>query len=100
MKIKGKVNINLSELTGVAVSVSQAVDGQFVLTSAAFPTSGNAWAIVTQQTAVTQTVETETGQVQQQTTYKGGDVLLACNTAVTQGGTIGSIAFTAMHGIY
>lgn len=98
--VEGKIDVDLSEMTGVAVSVSGVTNDKFTLTSAAFPTDGKSWAIVTQQTEKSDTVEDETGQVSTQTVYKGGDVLLACNGDFTAGQTIGTIAFTAKHGIY
>lgn len=98
--VEGKIDVDLSEMTGVAVSVSGVTNDKFTLTSAAFPTDGKSWAIVTQQTEKSDTVEDETGQVSTQTVYKGGDVLLACNGDFTAGQTIGTITFTAKHGIY
>ena len=98
--VEGKIDVDLSEMTGVAVSVSQAANGKFTLTSEAFPTDGKSWAIVTKQTEKSETVEDETGEVSTQTIYKGGNVLLACNTDVTAGQTIGTITFTAKHEIY
>lgn len=98
--VEGKIDVDLSEMTGVAVSVSQAANGKFTLTSGAFPTDGKSWAIVTEQKEKSETVEDETGEVSTQTIYKGGNVLLACNTDVTAGQTIGTITFTAKHEIY
>lgn len=56
-----------------------------------------AWAFITPQYTTTQTVEDDEGNVSQQTYYEGGEVLLACNTPITDGGTIAPIYFTAVH---
>lgn len=56
-----------------------------------------AWAFITPQYTTTQTVEDDEGNVSEQTYYEGGEVLLACNTPVADGGTIAPIYFTAVH---
>lgn len=98
--VEGKMNVDLEQMTGVEVMASTPTASRFTLTSAAFPTNGKSWAIITKQTKKTETVEDEDGNVATQTVYKGGDVLLACNTDVVAGQTIGNIAFTARHKLF
>lgn len=77
----------------VDISITTAPGNRFYITSAAFNKSGKAWAILTEQTETTETVEDEEGNVTQQTMYNGGEVLLACNGDFSVGDDIGQIWF-------
>lgn len=77
----------------VDISITTAPGNRFYITSAAFNKSGKAWAILTEQTETTETVEDEEGNVTQQTMYSGGEVLLACNGDFAAGDDIGQIWF-------
>ncbi len=80
------------------------VNSRFYLDAAAFENKhlasngegfeGKSWAIITHESKTLQTVEDETGKITTQEIIKGGEILLACNTTVKVGDTIGEIYFT------
>lgn len=96
----GGEGIDLSGVPHQPVSVSTVASGRFSVTSSAFAASGKAWAIVTAQTEESQTVEDEKGEVMQQVTQKGGDVLLAMNMDISAGQAFTPIYFTRKRKIF
>ena len=84
-----------------AVDITVTQNGrQFYIESGAFPNAGKAWAIVTNQTETSETVEDDEGNITTQSIYKGGEVLLACNGDFAAGDNIGKIYFTAKSDVY
>lgn len=96
----GGEGIDLSGVPHQPVSVSTVASGRFSVTSSAFASSGKAWAIVTAQAEERQTVEDEKGEVTQQVTQKGGDVLLAMNMDISAGQAFTPIYFTRKRKIF
>ena len=96
----GGEGIDLSGVPHQPISVSTVASGRFSVTSSAFAASGKAWAIVTAQTEESQTVEDEKGEVTQQVTQKGGDVLLAMNMDISAGQAFTPIYFTRKRKIF
>lgn len=96
----GGEGIDLSGVPHQPISVSTVASGRFSVMSSAFAASGKAWAIVTAQTEESQTVEDEKGEVTQQVTQKGGDVLLAMNTDISAGQAFTPIYFTRKRKIF
>lgn len=77
--------------------IMQITEKQMILTVFGDIPACEAWAFITPQYTTTQKVEDDEGNVSEQTYYEGGEVLLACNTPVADGGTIAPIYFTAVH---
>lgn len=99
--VNGSVSIDLDTLPSVEITVGNAENGQFVLNAENFPSDGEAWAIVTEQTDLPpEEVEDEEGNVTMQSQIKGGDVLLAQNTKITAGQSFTPIYFTRKRKIF
>ena len=98
--VSGSINVDISQLQGQDVSIVLVTPQQFFVSSEEFSSAGQAWAICTQQTEVTETVEDEEGNITTQTTQKGGDVLLAQNMNIQAGGAFSPVFFTLKRDIF
>ncbi len=92
-------DVDLSTLPSAEISVD-VQDGYFTVNAANFPASGKSWAIVTAQTAKSETVEDEQGGQTTQTTYYGGDLLIGQNIEITAGQAFTPIYFTKKRKIF
>lgn len=91
--VEGSLDIDLSGATAYDITVNAGV-GTFSVTAGAFSQAGKAWAICTQQTERSQTVEDEQGNVTTQTVQTGGDVLVAQNMDFAAGDSFPTVHFT------
>ena len=99
--VSGSINVDVSQLPSQNIAIGySSSNGEFNVTAPDFATSGVAWAICTQQTTVTETVEDEEGNITTQTTQKGGDVLLAQNMNIQAGDAFPTVYFTIKRDIF
>ena len=100
--VSGSINVDISQLPSqnIAIGYYSSSNGKFNVSPPDFATSGVAWAICTQQTTVTETVEDEEGNITTQTTQKGGDVLLAQNMNIQAGDAFPTVYFTIKRDIF
>ena len=98
--VEGWTDIDLSGITPQDISVSSVSNGRFSVSAGNFAASGKAWAIVTNQTEETETVEDEEGNITPQTVQNGGDVLIAQNMDVSAGQAFPTVYFTKKRKIF
>ena len=98
---EAQAGIDLSGMTGYAVNVSTAANGQFTVSASAFSTGGKAWAIITAQSeSEPYMVEDEQGNQYEMTDTKGGDVLIAQNMDIAAGDAFPTVYFTKKRKIF
>ena len=98
--VSGALNVDISEMDGQAVSINFNGNGQFYISAFPFTQTGQSWAICTQQTEETTTVQDDEGNIIPQTIQKGGDVLVAQNMTVTAGQAFPTVYFTLKRDIF
>lgn len=98
--VEGHVNVDLSTMQYVTVTVSSVSNGQFYVSAPDFTTAGKAWAIVTRQNEQSEAVEDDRGNVISQTVQYGGDVLLAQNMDISAGDSFTPIYFTKKREVF
>lgn len=98
----GGVGIDLSTLPSQSIYFGTSISSNalFTIQSAAFSAGGKAWAIITEQTSETESVETQTGEVTQQTILKGGEVLIAQNMEFSAGEAFPVVYFTPKREVF
>lgn len=97
--VEAFADVDLSGLPSAEISVA-VEDGYLKVEAASFPANGKAWAIVTPQRSVTQTVEDEEGDELSQTVFYGGDLLIGQNIEVKSGQAFTPIYFTPKREVF
>lgn len=97
--VEAFADVDLSGLPSAEISVA-VEDGYLKVEAASFPANGKAWAIVTPQRSVTQTVEDEEGNELPQTVFYGGDLLIGQNIEVKSGQAFTPIYFTPKREVF
>ena len=98
--VEGSLNVDLSTMQYVTVTVSSVSNGQFYVSAPNFTAAGKSWAIVTRQNEQSETVEDDRGNVITQTVQYGGDVLLAQNMDISAGDSFTPIYFTKKREVF
>ena len=98
--VEGSANVALSTLPSADIEIE--ITGlQFKITAGAFPASGKAWAIVTNQyLGELKQVEDDKGNVTEQREVNGGDVLIAENIEFAAGQEFTPVFFTAKREVF
>ena len=95
-KFAPKYTTDLSSVPSADITVTQ--NGkQLTITAGTVPSDCVAWAIITEQSQTSETVEDDEGNVTTQTIYNGGEVIVASNTPLTAGATFPALYLTAKH---
>lgn len=98
--VEAFADVDLSSLPSVEVTAEVLANRNLVVTAGSFPSGGKAWAIVTAQRSVTETVEGEDGTQTEQTTYFGGDLIIGQNIEVEAGKEFTPVYFTLKREIF
>ena len=98
--VSGSINVDISQLDGRPVNITQDSAGQFHVSARYLFAAGQSWAICTQQTIETTTVQDDEGNITTQTIQKGGDVLIAQNMTFEQNADFPTVYFTLKRDIF
>ena len=95
-KFAPKYTTDLSSVPSADITVTQ--NGkQLIITAGTVPSDCVAWAIITEQSQTSETVEDDEGNISEQTIYNGGEIIVASNTPLTAGATFPALYLTAKH---
>lgn len=98
--VSGSINVDISQLDGRPVNITQDSAGQFHVSARYLFAAGQSWAICTQQTIETTTVQDDEGNIVTQSIQKGGDVLIAQNMTFEQNADFPTVYFTLKRDIF
>ena len=98
--VSGSINVDISQLDGRPVNITQDSAGQFHVSARYLFAAGKSWAICTQQTIETTTVQDDEGNIVTQSIQKGGDVLIAQNMTFEQNADFPTVYFTLKRDIF
>lgn len=98
--VSGSINVDISQLDGRPVNITQDSAGQFHVSARYLFAAGQSWAICTQQTIETTTVQDDEGNIVTQTIQKGGDVLIAQNMTFEENADFPTVYFTLKRDIF
>lgn len=98
--VSGSINVDISQLDGRPVNITQDSAGQFHVSARYLFAAGKSWAICTQQTIETTTVQDDEGNIVTQSIQKGGDVLIAQNMTFEENADFPTVYFTLKRDIF
>lgn len=98
--VSGSINVDISQLDGRPVNITQDSAGQFHVSARYLFAAGQSWAICTQQTIETTTVQDDEGNIVTQSIQKGGDVLIAQNMTFEENADFPTVYFTLKRDIF
>ena len=98
--VSGGINVDISQLDGRPVNITQDSAGQFHVSARYLFAAGQSWAICTQQTIETTTVQDDEGNIIPQPIQKGGDVLIAQNMTFEENADFPTVYFTLKRDIF
>ena len=98
--VSGSINVDISQLDGRPVNITQDSAGQFHVSARYLFAAGQSWAICTQQTIETTTVQDDEGNIVTQSIQKGGDVLIAQNMTFEQNADFPTVYFSLKRDIF
>ena len=98
--VSGSINVDISQLDGRPVNITQDSAGQFHVSAQYLFAAGQSWAICTQQTIETTTVQDDEGNIVTQSIQNGGDVLIAQNMTFEENADFPTVYFTLKRDIF